>query len=219
MQEPLPWIPAGGPIWFPPVSHADGEGLLMAGGDLSPERLVEAYRRGIFPWYGDDSPILWWSPDPRCVLFPDALHVPSSLRRVMNSGRFAFSWDSCFCRVISACAGASRPGQDGTWIVPDMIEAYTGLHRAGYAHSLEVFQDGGLVGGLYGVRLGGVFFGESMFHTVPEASKAAVVELCAVAVRSGIGMIDCQQTTQHMVRFGAVEIPRADFLRRLSALL
>ena len=218
MAAPLVWMPEGGPLWFPPVERALEGGLLMAGGDLSPARLLRAYARGIFPWYEEGSPVLWWCPDPRCVLFPDRLHVGGSLRRTLNSGRFRFSVDSCFGRVIRACADMPRPGQNGTWIVPDMVEAYERLHVLGHAHSVEVWQDGELAGGLYGVLCGRAFFGESMFHRQPDASKAAVVHLTAWLRERNVAMIDCQQTTPHMLRLGAVEIPRAEFLVRLRQL-
>ena len=218
MAAPLAWMPEGGPLWFPPASRAVEGGLLMAGGDLSPERLLCAYARGIFPWYGEDSPILWWSPDPRCVLFPEKLYVGSRLRRVMGSGRFWFSVDACFDRVIRACACTPRAGQEGTWIVPDMIAAYERLHALGHAHSVEVWQDGELAGGLYGVQRGRAFFGESMFHWRSDASKAAVVHLVTWLRQRGVAMVDCQQTTPHMLRLGAEEIPRSLFLKRLEEL-
>ena len=220
MVAPLVWMPEGGPLWFPPVERASRDGLLMVGGDLSPERLLKAYASGIFPWYEESSPILWWSPDPRCVLFPEKLHVGASLRRVLNSGCFQFTEDTCFERVIRACAEAPRPGQDGTWIVPEMLEAYGRLHSQGHAHSVEVWDGEELVGGLYGVKLGRVFFGESMFHLRPYASKAAVVFLVEQLRAQGVELIDCQQATPHMLRLGAEEMPRKDFLslvRRLCA--
>ena len=218
MAGPLPWMPPGGPIWFPPVERAPAEGPLMAGGDLSPERLLAGYAHGIFPWYGEDSPILWWSPDPRCVLIPSKLHLGERLRRTLRSGRFTFSVDTCFERVISACAETSRPGQDGTWIVPEMLHAYVRLHGLGFAHSIEVWEQGELAGGLYGVLLGRAFFGESMFHTRPDASKAAVVWLTAWLSELGVELVDCQQTTPHMLRLGAEEMPRTEFLARLREL-
>lgn len=218
MAGPLPWMPAGGPLWFPSVERAPADGLLMAGGDLAPERLLLAYSRGIFPWYGEDSPILWWSPDPRCVLFPAKLHISASLRRELRSARFRFSEDVCFEQVIHACAVAPRPGQDGTWIVPEMMKAYVRLHELGHAHSVEVWDDNQLVGGLYGVLLGRAFFGESMFHTRSNASKAAVVHLIEWLKGQGVELVDCQQTTPHMLRLGAEEIPRRDFLALLQEL-
>ena len=218
MAAPLAWMPEGGPLWFPPVERALSGGLLMAGGDLSPERLLAAYARGIFPWYEEGSPILWWSPDPRCVLFPERLHVGSRLRRTLASGRFQYSVDARFEDVIRLCASTPRPGQNGTWLVPDMVEAYVRLHLLGHAHSVEVWQDGELAGGLYGVLLGGVFFGESMFHFRPDASKAAVVHLVSWLCERGVRLVDCQQTTPHMLRLGAEEIPRRRFLALVRGL-
>lgn len=200
------------------MENASEQGLLMAGGDLSPERLLFAYSHGIFPWYGDDSPILWWSPDPRCVLLPEELHVPARLERVLRRGRFSFSVDTAFREVIHACATVPRPGEPGTWIVPGMEEAYVRLHELGHAHSMEVREDGVLAGGLYGVQCGRAFFGESMFHFRPDASKAAVVFLVRWLQDRGVKLIDCQQASPHMLRFGAREIPRSEFLRRLSVL-
>jgi len=200
---------------FPDPEEADPDGLLAVGGDLTPARLISAYGCGIFPWYAENSPILWWSPDPRLVLAPAQLHVPASLRRVLNSGRFGFSLDQAFGRVIRACANAPRPGQDGTWIVPEMVAAYERLHELGLAHSVEAWQDGELVGGVYGVALGSVFFGESMFYAQPDASKAAFVQLVRWLARAGFTLIDCQQTTAHLLRFGAQEISRQEFVRRV----
>ena len=213
-------MPSGGPLIFPDAEDAPAEGLLMAGGDLSPERLMLAYSRGIFPWYGEDSPLLWWSPDPRCVLFTHKLHVNARLRRTLRSRSFTFSVNSCFERVIRLCAEVPRPGQDGTWIVPDMVEAYLRLHELGHAHSVEVWEEGELAGGLYGVKLGRVFFGESMFHLRSYASKAAVIFLVEQLRAQGVELLDCQQATPHMLRFGAEELPRKRFLplvRRLCA--
>ena len=213
-------MPPGGPLVFPDAEEAPAEGLLMAGGDLTPERLMLGYSRGIFPWYDEDSPILWWSPDPRCVLFTHKLHVNARLRRTLRKCAFSFSVDTCFERVIRLCSEVPRPGQDGTWIVPDMREAYLRLHELGHAHSVEVWDGGELVGGLYGVKLGSVFFGESMFHLRSYASKAAVVFLVEQLRAQGVELLDCQQATPHMMRFGAEEIPRRRFLslvRRLCA--
>jgi leucyl/phenylalanyl-tRNA---protein transferase len=201
---------------FPDPAEADPDGLLAIGGDLTPERLVAAYAHGIFPWYATGSPILWWSPDPRLTLFPAELHVPGSLRRVINSGRFRFTLDQAFGQVIRACAHVNRPDQDGTWIVPDMIAAYEELHALGLAHSAEAWQNGELVGGLYGVALGSVFFGESMFHAKPDASKALFVKLVRWLGSRGCSLIDCQQTTPHLLRFGARELARREFLRLVA---
>ncbi len=204
---------------FPHPDEAEFDGLLAVGGDLHPHRLVTAYAQGIFPWYGEGSPILWWSTDPRLVLEPVRLHVPRSLERVLRQGRFTFSMDQDFPAVIRACADAPRPGQEGTWLVEEMIEAYTRLYELGLAHSIEARQDGELKGGLYGVSLGRVFFGESMFHEAPEASKACLVVLARQLLAWDFHLIDCQQTTAHMQRFGARELCRAEFLRRLEASL
>ena len=207
---------------FPDPEEADPDGLLAIGGDLSPQRLIIAYAMGIFPWYSEGSPILWWSPEPRMALLPHELHVPGSLRRVLNSGRLRFTLDTAFGQVIRACACAPRPGQDGTWILPEMIAAYEALHALGIAHSAEAWTDDGngdgvLVGGLYGVALGSVFFGESMFCATPNASKALFVTLVRWLAARGCTLVDCQQTTAHMQRFGAKELSRAEFRARLQA--
>lgn len=199
---------------FPPVDHALDNGLLAVGGDLSVPRLITAYRRGIFPWYGPGDPILWWSPDPRLVLLPQWLHVPRSLRRVLNQQRFAFSLDRDFEAVIRGCAETRRG--DGTWLVPEMVAGYIKLHQAGYAHSLEVWRQGQLAGGIYGVALGHCFFGESMFTRVPDAGKAGLVKLVEWLACQGFELIDCQVTTAHLLRFGAREIRRGAFLARLA---
>ncbi len=203
-------------IWFPDPSTAPGDFPLAAGGDLSPERLLFAYSLGIFPWYSEDEPILWWSPDPRMVLFPDDLKISRSLKKVLKNKGFTVKFDTNFEEVIKSCAYVPRPGQDGTWLNADMIDAYIELHKLGYAHSVETYLDGKLVGGLYGIALGGTFFGESMFHKVSDASKVAFVHLVRKLKELDFDMIDCQQSTPHMARFGAVEIPRKEFLERLS---
>lgn len=200
---------------FPDPSEADPDGLLAIGGDLSPQRLITAYAGGIFPWYSTGSPILWWSPDPRLVLIPHDLHVPASLKRTLNSGRFRFTLDQAFSQVIRACAQAPRPGQEGTWILPEMVQAYEALHALGVAHSAEAWLDGELAGGIYGVALGNVFFGESMFCAVSNASKALFATLVRWLCAKGCSLIDCQQTTAHLLRFGAQEISRREFLKRL----
>jgi leucyl/phenylalanyl-tRNA--protein transferase len=202
---------------FPPPEQAEEEGLLAVGGDLSVERLLAAYAHGIFPWYEPGGPILWWSPDPRLVLFPEELHVSRRLARTIRSGRFTTTRDTAFARVIQACAEVKRPDQPGTWITPEMQRAYIRLHEAGFAHSVETWRGRGLVGGVYGVRLGRTFFGESMFHTESDASKVALVALVDWLKAEGVGLIDCQVTTPHMLRMGAREIPRAEFLRRVAA--
>jgi leucyl/phenylalanyl-tRNA---protein transferase len=207
-------------VHFPPVEQATPEGLLAVGGDLRPERLLEAYRRGIFPWYNEDQPILWWSPDPRAVLFPSRLHVPRSLEKTFRRGRFTLTSDTCFREVMVQCAGprAQYP-EGGTWITPAMVSAYTELHDLGYAHSIETWQGGRLVGGLYGIALGGAFFAESMFMRVPDASKAALVRLVRQLHTWGFHLIDCQQASPHVLRFGAETIPRHAFLTHLQAAL
>ncbi len=202
---------------FPPVESATAEGLVAIGGDLRPGRLLEAYRHGIFPWYNEDQPILWWSPDPRTVLLPHKLHVSRSLERTIRRGRFILTLDTCFRDVMIQCAGPrpQYPG-DGTWITPAMIEAYTTLHEMGHAHSIETWQDRRLVGGLYGVAIGGAFFGESMFSRVDDASKIALVTLVRQLRAWGFTLFDCQQSSPHVLRFGAEEIPRAEFVRHLT---
>jgi leucyl/phenylalanyl-tRNA--protein transferase len=202
---------------FPDVALAEREpdGLLAVGGDLSVTRLLNAYRRGIFPWFSPGDPILWWSPDPRTVLDPRRLRISRSLRKTLRRGRFRLSMDRDFDAVISACA-APRSGSDGTWLVPEMIAAYRRLHRQGHAHSVEVWLDGELVGGLYGVAFGRVFFGESMFTRATDASKVALVHLCERLSTWGFALIDCQVFTAHLVRMGAEQMPRSDFVRLLE---
>jgi leucyl/phenylalanyl-tRNA--protein transferase len=204
---------------FPDPALAHESGILAVGGDLSPERLLLAYASGIFPWFEDDQPILWWSPDPRLVLEPANLHVPRSLAKVQRRGTYEIRWDTAFARVMERCASAPRPDQEGTWITEDMHAAYVRLHEHGWAHSAEAWQDGDLVGGLYGVSLGGAFFGESMFADAPDASKVAFVALVQRLRARGCDLVDCQVTTEHLRRFGAAEIPRAEYLRRLRVSL
>ena len=211
----IPWLRGNAP--FPPVAKAleSPNGLLCAGGDLSPERLVEAYRHGIFPWFSEGDPILWWSPDPRMVLFPAELKVSRSLARRVDRGTYETRVDTAFREVIEACAGP-REGQSGTWIVPEMVEGYVRLHELGFAHSVESWHDGRLEGGLYGVALGQVFFGESMFTRAPDASKVALVKLVERLRRDGCRVIDCQQATRHLASLGAREIPRKAFAQLLK---
>jgi leucyl/phenylalanyl-tRNA--protein transferase len=191
--------------------------LLAVGGDLRPERLLEAYRHGIFPWYNEDQPILWWSPDPRAVIFPSKLHVPRSLERTMRRGQFTVTLDRRFRDVMTHCAGPRPQYPDGgTWITPAMIEAYGTLHELGYAHSVETWIGKDLVGGLYGLALGTAFFAESMFTKVDDASKTALVALVRQLQAWGFSIIDCQQPSPHITRFGAEEIPRHDFMACLS---
>lgn len=197
---------------FPPLdlALAEPDGLLAAGGDLGPERLLGAYRRGIFPWYSDGQPILWWSPDPRMVLAPHEVRVSRSLGKTLRSGRFDVTFDRDFAGVLAGCATARHAG-GGTWITPDMSRAYLNLHRRGHAHSVEAWQDGELVGGLYGVAIGLVFFGESMFSRRTDASKVAFVHLCRWLQQWGYVLIDCQVHTGHLQSLGASSIPRKSF--------
>jgi len=205
---------------FPALDSAlrEPNGLLCAGADLSVARLLDAYRRGIFPWYSGDEPVLWWSPDPRMVLFCDELKVPRSLAKNIRNRGFETRIDSAFFRVIKACA-EPRKGEPGTWIGENMQAAYLALHRAGHAHSVETWQEGRLVGGLYGVAIGRAFFGESMFSSASDASKVALVALVGELRRRGFPMIDCQQRTPLLASLGARAIPRRQFLRRLATLV
>lgn len=215
-----------GPYWldpndtsyaFPPVEHAlhEPDGLLAVGGDLTPERILNAYRHGIFPWFSPGQPILWWSPDPRAVLFPHQFKVARSLRKTINKGSFHVRFDTAFAQVIRACADTPRRGQPGTWITPEMQQAYIRLHQLGYAHSAESWQGEELVGGLYGIRLGRVFYGESMFSRKTDASKVAFVHLVRKLQDEGVVLIDCQVTTDHLLSLGAEEIPRRRFVELL----
>ncbi|MFZ5444919.1 MAG: leucyl/phenylalanyl-tRNA--protein transferase [Myxococcota bacterium] len=206
------------PTRFPPIEETDEDGIIAVGGDLSPERLVQAYRRGIFPWYSEGLPILWHCPDPRFVLEPKAMHVPKSLRKVMKRGTYEVRLDTAFDQVIDGCARTPRPGQRGTWITRDMRKAYLRLHQLGLAHSAETWLDGQLVGGLYGVSLGRVFYGESMFARADDASKVAFVTLVEWMQAWGVELVDCQQETEHLARFGAVPWPRTRFIDALATL-
>ena len=203
---------------FPPVDYATPDGLLAIGGDLRPERLLEAYRHGIFPWYNEDQPILWWSPDPRTVLFPGKLHISRSLKRSLRPGQFTVTFDRCFRTVVERCAGP-RPQhpEGGTWITPAMLDAYSTLHEMGYAHSVESWREEQLVGGVYGVAIGRAFFAESMFARVDDASKVALVTLVQQLHQWGFTIIDCQQSSPHVLRLGAEDIPRRDFVTHLAA--
>jgi leucyl/phenylalanyl-tRNA--protein transferase len=214
----IPFLSSHDP--FPPVDRAlqDPNGLLAAGGDLSPERLLDAYIHGIFPWFGDDDPVLWWSPDPRMVLYTAEVHISRSLRKRIRSGRIRVTLDSCFKDVMAGCA-APRRGQDGTWITDEMTDAYLRLFELGYAHSVEAWEDDALVGGLYGVSVGRMFYGESMFSRVPDASKVALVSLVTQIGRWGFPCVDCQMSTGHLFSLGAREIPRATFLRHVRSLV
>ncbi len=202
---------------FPPVDRASPDGLLAVGGDLRPERLLEAYRHGIFPWFNEDRQILWWSPDPRVVLFPEKLHIPRSLKRSLRLGGFTVTFDTCFQTIMEQCAGPRPQYPDGgTWITPAMIDAYVRLHELGHAHSVETWKEGELVAGVYGVALGGAFFGESMFTRAPDASKVALVTLVRQLRAWGFTLFDCQQSSPHVMGLGAEEIPRREFVSHLS---
>ena len=202
---------------FPPSSEALDEpnGLLAGGGDLSPQRLLNAYRRGIFPWYSEESPILWWSPAPRCVLYPQDIYISSRTRRRFNTGRYRLSVNQAFPEVIRACA-EPRPGDNGTWITPGMEQAYIDLHGMGHAHSLEVWTEGTLAGGIYGIAIGSAFFGESMFSGKTDGSKIALIALCKLLTGARIELLDCQVSNPHLVRMGAMEIDRKTFESELS---
>lgn len=204
---------------FPPVEEADADGLLAVGGDLSPACLLDAYRRGIFPWYNENEPICWWSPDPRCVLFPEKLYVSASMKQVLRKQPFLFTINKAFREVMESCRQADRGDSQGTWIQPDIIEAYSRLHELGFALSAETWQNGKLVGGLYGIQLGKVFFGESMFHSVSNASKVAFIHLVRELRQQGIAMIDCQVRTEHLVSLGAEMISRKTFINLLDELI
>lgn len=212
------------PTAFPPLDTALAEpnGLLAIGGDLAPERLLDAYRRGIFPWFNPGEPILWWSPDPRMVLVPDAVRVTRSLARRLRNGGFELRVDTAFVEVMRACAGPRAPAgraSGGTWISPAMIAAYTRLYEAGYAHSIESWRDGRLVGGLYGVAIGRMFYGESMFSRESDASKVALVRLCRQLARWEFGLVDCQMETPHLASLGARTLPRATFAAQVAELV
>lgn len=208
----LPWLGPHDP--FPPVARAltEPNGLLAAGADLSPARLLNAYQQGIYPWYNEGDPILWWSPTPRCVLYPSRFHCSRSLRKRDRSGQFRISSNQAFPAVVYAC-GATR---DDTWITDEMFEAYCNLHRLGWAHSIEVLQDGKLVGGLYGLAIGRLFFGESMFSLTTDASKLAMLHLCRVLVALDFHLIDCQMETGHLLSLGAECIGRDAFQQALA---
>jgi len=215
----IPWLDPAAP--FPALDTAltEPNGLLAAGADLSPARLVAAYRRGIFPWFSDGQPILWWSPDPRMVLFIHEFRQTRSLAKRVRAQTFEVRFDTDFRAVIEACSATPREGQDGTWITAEIVDAYCELHRLGYAHSVESWQDGCLVGGLYGILLDRMFFGESMFARATDASKVALAALVARLQRLGVPLIDCQQETGHLRSMGARPIPRAAFAAHLADLI
>lgn len=206
-------------IVFPPPDHAEPDGLLAVGGDLSAERLLLAYRLGIFPWYSEGQPILWWSPDPRVILEPGEFHISRRLGQTLKKGEFKVTFDRAFAEVIRACAASPRKGQHGTWITTEMMEAYICLHQMGFAHSAESWLNGELVGGIYGISLGRCFFGESMFFSQTNASKVALATLVQQLITWDFHMIDAQVTSEHLIRLGAKEVPRHIFLQRLQATL
>ena len=204
--------------FFPPADRANEDGLLAFGGDLSPQRLIVAYANGIFPWYSENEPLLWWSLDPRLIIRPGEMRVSKSLRRTLKKGKFEVRVDTNFREVMLHCAETPRKDQDGTWIMDEMVDAYCELHQLGIAHSFESYLDGELVGGLYGVSIGKVFYGESMFHTVTDASKVAFYHLHQFLQQHGFKLIDCQQETSHLMSLGAYAIPRSEFLDELKVL-
>ena len=207
------------PAWFPPTTVADEEGLVAYGGDLQPARLLAAYRCGIFPWFNDDALPLWWSPDPRCVLFPERVHVSRSMARVLRAGTFEFRHNTACAAVIDACRITPRPDQDGTWITPAVQAAYLALHELGVVHSAETWCAGRLVGGMYGVWLGNVFFGESMFSHEPNASKFALITWVQHLRAAGVQLFDCQVETPHLLSLGAELLPRSAFEAHLRTLI
>lgn len=219
MSDEFPYLTEQERIRFPNPQKGSPEGIVATGANLSPGVLLSAYEQGIFPWFSEGDPLLWWSPDPRFVLFPAELHVPRRVARRLRTGEYSLSLDTAFAEVIQRCSEVPRPGQDGTWITSDMVDGYIRLHELGYAHSVEAWRDGELAGGLYGVSLGRVFFGESMFAAQADASKVAFASLVRYVETLGFELIDCQVYTDHLDRFGAREIPRATFLSLLRRAL
>ena len=203
-------------LLFPSPEQASDEGIVAVGGDLKPERVMLAYRKGIFPWFESDDFLLWWSPDPRMVLFPDQVKISKSMRAVLRKKQFEVTFNNAFDDVVEACAKVKRFGQNGTWITPGLMEVYSTLHTQGHAHSVEVWEEGVLVGGLYGVDLGTVFCGESMFSKANNASKVALISLAKELKKNKYELIDCQVPTQHLASMGAESIPRSEFLTYLS---
>ena len=216
----IPWLHTDD-VPFPPIESALGEpnGLLAAGDNLSVRRLLAAYRQGIFPWYSEGQPVLWWSPDPRMVLFVDEFRITRSLRKAIRQQRFDVRVDSAFRTVMQRCAGVAREGEGGTWITEAVIDAYSALHSRGHAHSVETWRDGHLVGGLYGVSIGRMFYGESMFASETDASKVALAHLVARLHGAGMPLVDCQQETAHLASLGARSISRSEFANRVAALV
>ena len=215
----VPLLDEGCGYAFPSVESASPEGIVCAGGNLSPGLVLSAYRQGIFPWYGEGDPLLWWSPDPRFSILPETLHVSSSSAKLLKRHRFKLTLDKDFHQVITSCASIKRPGQDGTWILPEMIQAYEGLHELGFAHSVEVWSENRLAGGLYGISLGGAFFGESMFSVESGASRVGFLSLATMLFERGFLLIDSQVHTDYVAGMGGVEIPREAYLRLLGKAL
>jgi leucyl/phenylalanyl-tRNA--protein transferase len=215
----MPVFQLSSKILFPDPDFAEPDGLLAVGGDLSPERLIKSYTQGIFPWYSQGEPLLWWSPAPRLILLPEEFHLPKSLARTIRRELFRITTDTAFSQVIEQCAETRTRSGEGTWITTEMKEAYCRLHELGYAHSIESWQNNTLAGGLYGICLDRVFFGESMFSKVSDASKVALAFLVSLCKEKGIRLIDCQMTTKHLLRFGAKEVSREEFRQQLTALV
>lgn len=218
----LPWLSLTDDSEFPPIEYAFEDGLVAAGGDLSPKRLLNAYQHGLFPWFSKDDPILWWSPNPRMVLYTDQIKISKSLNKTLKKTSLSLTFDCAFEDVMTACSQprtvlADDPNND-TWIHPEMIEAYVKLHQQGYAHSIECWQDNELVGGLYGVAIGHMFFGESMFSRVRDSSKIALVTLCQQLSRWGFEMIDCQVYSEHLASLGAEEVEQVEFIKTINNL-
>lgn len=212
----MPLVVLTDKLWFPPADKAAADGLLAIGGDLKPERLLLAYRSGIFPWFNEDEPQLWWCPDPRCVIFPDELYMSKSMRQLLKQNAFTVTVNKAFADVIHLCA-ETRQQKEGTWITDEIKEAYGTLHRSGYAVSVEAWQNDELVGGLYGIRMGKLFFGESMFSKVSNASKYAFISYVQQLKNEGVLLIDCQIYTAHLESLGARMIPRKEFLEIVTA--
>jgi len=215
----FPWLDKDDQFSFPPVETATPDGVLCTGGNLSPGMLLSAYRQGVFPWFNDEDPIVWWSPDPRFVLIPRELHSSATMRKIIKKRRFELRLDTAFAEVIRACSATPRPGQRGTWITGDMIEGYLRLHELGYAHSVEAWQGGKLVGGLYGISLGSAFFGESMFSLEPDASKAAFIPFVWALAEAGFTLVDSQVRTAHVESLGGKSVAREEYLDLLHTAL
>ena len=212
----LAWLSLSDKSQFPSVKDSLEDGLLAVGGDLSPTRILNAYKQGIFPWFNEGDPILWWSPNPRLVLFTDEVKISKSLKKTLRKNTLSIRFDTAFKHVMLACSAPRSDTDSGTWIHPEMIEAYTHLHQQGHAHSIECWQNDQLVGGLYGIAIGKMFFGESMFSTVTDSSKIALVTLCQQLHHWGFELIDCQVYSDHLARLGAVEIDRSDFITHIN---